>query len=236
MPHDDWFTDRNFLKTSINHMNEFPNCYVVARNSKVEGHEITMFSHKFSSDPIQLEGKVYLNKYLFKKIHPSYSGVLMNFRELQNLNYSQFFISKEEAEILGIIPDEAFVMISLLAEKGSVLVSNEIASVRGNPLDSYSKSVVWQNKWVLGVFFLLYKLLLYFIRMRSKKGATGVFRALIRLKRVTLSQIFYSVRKNGFRPYTILFLINTFYSGIINFIENPRRNIVSLLPKFLHHT
>jgi glycosyltransferase involved in cell wall biosynthesis len=232
--HDDWFTDRDFLKTSLMHMNEVSDCFAVVRNSKIEGHELTTFTHNFSSDPIQLDGNVYLNKYLFKKIHPAYSGVLMNFNELKNLNYEQLFISKAESNTLGIIPDESFVMLSLLAERGSVIVSNQIASVRGNPPGSYSKTAEWRKEWVLGVFFPLYKLLLYFIRERSAKGAIGVFRAIIRFRRVKFSQIFFSIRRDGFRPYIILLLINTFYSVIIDCIESPRRNIVALLPDFLY--
>lgn len=234
MNHDDWFTDTDFLKKAITHMDNVSNCFMVVMNSKIEGHELTMFNHKFSSDPILLDGKKYLNKYLFKKIHPAYSGVVLNFNKLRNLNYEQVFISKEEAQTLEIIPDESFITLSLLAERGSVLVSNQIVSIRGNPRDSYSKTAEWRKIWVLSVFFPFYKLLIYFIRMKRWRGAIGIFRAIVRLRRVKGSQIMYYLRKDGFHFYTLLFLINTFYSTIIYYLENPRRIIVSILPDLIY--
>jgi glycosyltransferase involved in cell wall biosynthesis len=231
MQHDDWFVDKKFLDTSVSHMEKSLECSLVIYNSKIEGHDLTMFSHKFLNDPIELNGKKYLNKYLFKKIHPAYSGILMDYEQLRKLNYPNLFLSKKEAEELNIIPDESFLSLALLSEKGSVVISNKVVSVRGNPRNSYSKTAEWHSIWVLSVFFPFYKLLCYFIQKKSVKGSLGMFRAIIRLRRVTFSQIFQSVRNNGIHAYTFLFIINTFYSVIIDCIENPRRNISPLIPK-----
>lgn len=231
MQHDDWFIDEKFLESSVNHMEKSPECFLVICNSKIEGHDLTMFSHEFSNDPIELNGKKYLNKYLFKKIHPAYSGILMDYEKLQELNYASLFLSKEKSEELNIIPDESFLSLALLSEKGSVIISNKVVSVRGNPRNSYSKTAEWHSIWVLSVFFPFYNLLCYFIRKKSVKGSLGMLRAIIRLRRVTFSQIFHSVRKNGIHAYTFLFLINTFYSVIIDCIENPKKNISPLIPK-----
>lgn len=231
MQHDDWFIDEKFLEASVGHMEKSRECFLVICNSKIEGHDLTMFSHKFLNDPIELNGKKYLNKYLFKKIHPAYSGILMNYEKLQELNYASLFLSKERSEKLNIIPDESFLSLALLSDKGSVVISNKVVSVRGNPRNSYSKTAEWHSIWVLSVFFPFYNLLCYFIRNRSVKGSLGMLRAIIRLRRVTFFQIFQSVRNNGIQAYTFLFLINTFYSVIIDCIENPRKNISSFIPK-----
>ena len=59
-----------------------------------------MFSHKFLNDPVELNGKKYLNKYLFKKIHPAYSGILMD--------YEKVYVSFRDAETnkLYLIDDQ----------------------------------------------------------------------------------------------------------------------------------
>ena len=230
MQHDDWFIDRKFLDTSVSYMRKFSDCFLVVHNSKIEGHDLKMFSHKFLYDPVKLNGKKYLNKYLFKKIHPAWSGILMDYHQLKKSNYSKLFMSMKEAKELNIIPDESFLSLALLSEKGSVIVSNKVVSVRGNPRNSYSKTAEWHRIWVLSVFFPYYKLLCYFIQKRSIKGSFGMFRAIIRLRRITFSQISYSVRNNGIHAYTFLFIINTFYSVIIDCIENPKKNISPFIP------
>ena len=233
MQHDDWFIDRNFLNNSVNHMKKSSDCFLVIYNTKIEGRDLKMFSHKFLDDPIELKGKKYLNKYLFKKIHPAHSGILMDYQQLRKLNYQKLFITIDEAKELSIIPDESFLSLALLSEKGSVIISNKVVSVRGNPRNSYSKTAEWHSIWVLSVFFPFYKLFCYFIQKRSFQGSLGMVRAIIRLRRVTFLQILNSVRNNGIHGYTFLLIINTFYSVIIDCIENPKKNISPFIPTWI---
>ena len=231
MPHDDWFVDNSFIKTSLDYMARFPHCLVVIGNSKIENSNSRMFRHKFTIDPFELDGKTYLKKYLFKKLHPAYSGVLMNFEQLKKLNYPNLLISEHEANFYEITPDEAFVSIALLSEKGSVLISNEIVSVRGNPENSYSKSDEWLKLWALGVFFPYYHLLIHFLKTRAYKGALSIFITIIRAKPETFSQIYQQFKKNGFHFYILLLCINTVCNPVIRFMDHPYYTLSLLIPK-----
>ena len=232
MPHDDWFVNNNFIETSVQYMEKSSVCFVVIGNSQIEGTNKKMFSHNFLTDPFELNGKQYLTKYLFKEIHPAYSAVLMNFEKLKELNYYRVLMSEQEANFLDIKPDEAYVSIALLSEAGSVLVSNEISSVRGNPKESYSKSEEWKAAWSLGVFFPYYKILINFINVRAYRGAFAIFCTIINGKSTTFKQIYAIFKKLGFRPYLFLLYINKIYSLIKHFIKHPG-SIIRLITKDL---
>ena len=231
MPHDDWFVDSSFIKTSLDYMARFPHCLVVIGNSKIENSSSQMFKHKFITNPFELDGKTYLKKYLFKKLNPAYSAVLMDFEQLKKLEYSNLLISEHQANFYDITPDEAFVSIALLAEKGSVLISNEIVSVRGNPKNSYSKSDEWLKLSALGVFFPHYHLLIHFLKTRAYRGALCIFTTIIGARPVKFSQIYQQYKKSGFQFYILLLCINTVCSPLTSIIHHPYYTLKLLVPK-----
>jgi glycosyltransferase involved in cell wall biosynthesis len=231
LDHDDWFVDNSFIRTSVDHMERFSNCLVAIGNSKIENSSPRMFLHEFKTDPFEVDGKTYLKKYLFKKLHPAYSGVLMNFEQLTKLNFSNILISKHEANFYGITPDEAFVSIALLSEKGSVLISNKIVSVRGNPLNSYSKSDEWLKQWSLGVFFPFYHLFIHFLKKRAYSGAFSMFTTIIRSRSASFSQIYKLYKRCGFHFYILLLCINKVCKPVIRYTDHPYYTLSLLIPK-----
>lgn len=230
MPHDDWFVCNYFISKSIDYMERFPNCYLAIGNSIIETNNSRMFSHDFATDPFELNGKVYLKKYLFRKLHPAYSAVLMNFKKLTELDYTSVLISEQEANIYDITPDEAFLALALLSENGSVLISNEIVSIRGTPNNSYSKSDEWIKLRASGVFFPHYHLLTHFLNTRAYGGAISIFKVIVRSSPEKFSQIYKHFKRNGYRFYLVLMCMNYICNPIFRFINHPFYTLTLLIP------
>jgi glycosyltransferase involved in cell wall biosynthesis len=231
LPHDDWLVNNLFIRKSVDYMTRDPHCMVVIGNSQIEHTTKKMFLHKFATDPFQLDGKTYLSKYLFKKLHPAYSGVLMDFEQLSKLNFTEIYISENEAAFYDITPDEAFVSIALLSDKGSVLISNEVVSVRGNPKNSYSKSDEWLKSWSLGVFFPYYHLFIHFLKSGSYTSALSILRTIIRSRPTNFSQIYKQMNRNGFHLYIVLLCLNNISQPLIRFIDYPHYYLGLMVPK-----
>jgi len=231
MDHDDWFIENSFLEQSVAYMEKKPNCFLVVGNSSIENSSPKMFRHYFKSDPIELKGKTYLDKYLFKTLSPAYSGVVMNFYQLSKLNYAGVLLSEIETNAHNVIPDEAMVSLALLSDSGTVLISNQIVSMRGNPKNSYSKSEEWSVAWSLGVFFPHYKLFHHFLKKRSFKSALSMLKTLIRGRPQTFLQILNLFKKHGFHFYLMLLICNTFYRSIYSFLVKSRYKLSAVTPK-----
>ena len=177
MPHDDYFLDREFFKESIAQIVARDSCYVSIANSSNEGSDNPMMSLKDNSWKY-IEGRKYVAENLYKDMHPSYSAVVFDLSKLLQLDYSAFFVKKEDAKRLEIEPDEGFLMINLLASEGVVSITGKIVSERGHPIDSYSKSHYWQKNWARGLFIVHFQLYMFYVK-RDYLECARVFKRML---------------------------------------------------------
>ncbi len=229
MPHDDWFIDQDFVSSAITSLSEGSDRFVAIANSRIEKTHQNMMSGKISSGWHVIDGIEFLKKRLYSDAHPSYSGVVLDMEKLLELGYMNFFLSKNVAEHLGVIPDESFVSIVILAAAGKVVLNGDVVSVRGNPDSSYSKSQEWLGAAGLGVFFPNYLLYKHFKAKRITDAKRVSRRALIRLYPVSKIDI-KTLRMFNFEIYAIYYLLmNRFFS-----IVSPRLRSSELVMRFVH--
>ncbi len=217
MPHDDWFIDQDFVSSAITALSEAPDRFVAIANSRIENTHQNMMSGEISSGWNVIGGIDFLKKRLYSDAHPSYSGVVLDLEKLLELGYMNFFLSKKVAENLGVIPDESFISILILAGSGNVVLNGDVVSIRGNPDSSYSKSQEWQGAAGLGVFFSNYLVYKYFKAKRIVEAKRVSRRALIRLYPVSKIDI-KTLKMFNCEIFAIYYLImNRFF-----FIVSPR--------------
>lgn len=170
LDHDDWLIDKNFFSDSIKTIEEMPDCHLSIANTLIEGAPKTMLNFPYQNWHY-VDGNMLMKKNLFTHtIHPSRSAVMLRFDKLKELNYMEYFISRETGQRLNLMPDEAFVAICLLASIGKIALTGRVVSVRGEPADSASKSISWHKSGggkMFIPFFLLYK---HFLLTGCKDG------------------------------------------------------------------
>ena len=228
MPHDDWFIEDDFVSSAITILSEDPDRFVAIANSKIEHTEQNMMGSDVPSDWHMVDGMEFLANRLYSDAHPSYSGVVMNRDKLTQLGYMNFFLSKKTAKNLGIIPDESFVSIVILAASGKVMLNGDVVSVRGNPDSSYSKSLEWQQASGLGVFYPNYLLYKYFKANKIATAKRTVIRVLVRsypVSRIDMK----TLRKFDYEFPAIWFLLmNRFF-----FIVAPKLRAFPLIMRIV---
>ena len=170
LDHDDWLIDKHFFSDSIKTIEEMPDCYLSIASSLIENAPQTMVNFNYQNWHY-VDGNMLMKKNLFTHtIHPSRSAVMLRFDKLKELNYMEYFISRETGQRLNLMPDEAFVAICLLASIGKIALTGRVVSVRGEPADSASKSISWHKTGggkMFIPFFLLYK---HFLLTGCKDG------------------------------------------------------------------
>jgi glycosyltransferase involved in cell wall biosynthesis len=181
MPHDDWFTDIDFVSSAVLNLSKSSDRYIAIANSKIEHTDQKMMSDLIPSGWHEIDGMDFLVNRLYSDAHPSYSGVVLDRIKLNELGYMKFYLSKAAAEDFNVIPDESFVSIVVLAASGKVILNGEVVSVRGNPETSYSKSLEWAQASGLGVFYPNYLLYKYFKSSGNLIARRKLKRVLIRL-------------------------------------------------------
>jgi len=157
LDHDDWMIDQHYFADAINAMEEQPDCYLSIANTFMENTPET-FLNFYYQNWHYADGNIVMKKDLFQNtLHPSRSAVLLNLDKLKELNYKQFFISKEIGQRLNTMPDEGFVLICLLAAIGKIALTGRMVSVRGVPPDSLSRSAWGGGQKMFIPYFRLYQ-------------------------------------------------------------------------------
>ena len=167
LPHDDWFIDNNFLLEGITEMKK-NECSFVFGNSLLESTNKIWFQKKMPDNWTIMNSEDYVIENMMINMCPVYSAIIMDKTLLDEMNFSRFFISKETSASLKIEPDEAYVMLGLLAAKGSVAITGKAVSVRGQPRDNYSGSKYWRKRWRSAVS-IPHLQAHYFLKSKNKK-------------------------------------------------------------------
>ena len=153
LDHDDWMIDQYYFADAIKAIEADTNCYMSIANTFMENTPET-FLNFYYQNWHYVDGAYLMKKELFQNtLHPSRSAVLLNLDKLKELNYKQFFISKETGESLNTMPDEGFVLICLLAAIGKIALTGRIVSVRGLPPDLSFKGSMGEAKKCLFLIF-----------------------------------------------------------------------------------
>lgn len=234
LDHDDWMIDQHYFADAIKAIEEQPDCYLSVANTFMENTPET-FLNFYYHNWHYVDGSVVMKKDLFQNtLHPSRSAVLMNLDKLKELNYKQYFISKEIGKKLNTMPDEGFVLICLLAAIGKIALTGRMVSVRGVPPDSLSK-VAWGGGEKMFIpYFLLYK---HFLLTGSKDGVQTMILNLV-MRHPCQNINFKMLKYLSYNRSAIMFMV----LGVIWFnfkwiISTPlkvfRKVVVSILKRFL---
>jgi glycosyltransferase involved in cell wall biosynthesis len=178
LDHDDWLVDCDFFADSIKAIEEQPNCLLSIANTLLENTPQTILDLHYGNWHY-VSGPSFIKSYLFGPLHPSRSAVMLRFDKLKELQYERFFLDKTAAGKMKIMPDEAFVLICLLASIGKIALSGRVVSVRGLPPESLSRTNSWHKSGGLKMFvphFLLYR---YFKEINCADGVEAMSRNLL---------------------------------------------------------
>jgi glycosyltransferase involved in cell wall biosynthesis len=233
LDHDDWMIDQHYFADAIKAVEEQPDCYLSMANTFMENTPET-FLNFYYQNWHYVDGNVVMKKDLFQNtLHPSRSAVLINLNKLKELNYKQFFISKETGQRLNTMPDEGFVLICLLAAIGKIALTGRMVSVRGVPLDSLSRAAWGGGQKMFIPYFLLYQ---HFLLTGCRDGVQTMIVNLV--MRYPCQNIDFKMLKYlSYNPFAIMFMV----LGVIWFnfkliISTPskvfRKIIVSTLKRF----
>lgn len=190
--HDDWLFDDRFIEEAVNLFQSNMNLSLVIGNSRLEDTSRLSLQLDLGDEFMSFKGESFLRKHLYSDLHPARSGVIMNYTKLKSSKYPVAFLPKSTIEKYKVHPDEAFGLLSILATLGDVEVSSRVVSVRGNPPNSFSKSVFWSESAPIGLVFSFVKLASYFFTKRNVTGFIVSLRnamILYPIRRKDLSQI-----------------------------------------------
>jgi glycosyltransferase involved in cell wall biosynthesis len=170
LDHDDWFIDDSYIADCLSELERNEECNLCISNTALELSPFPVLNIQYLNWH-RLDGLVFMRDYLFGKLHPVRSSVVMRWDRLKNLGYFDFFIEKNAAKIMDIHPDESFVSLALLCSSGDILVSGRVSIVRGQPPESLSKRRDWYFSAGYKTFIQFYKLYKFFIQNKSNVGA-----------------------------------------------------------------
>lgn len=234
LDHDDWMIDQNYFTDAIKAIEDRSNCYMSIANTFMENTPET-FLNFYYQNWHYVDGARLMKKELFQNIlHPSRSAVLLNLDKLKELNYKQFFISKEIGQKLKTMPDEGFVLLCLLAAIGKIAITGRMVSVRGLPSNSLSRAAWGGGQKMFIPYFLLYQ---HFLRTGSKDGVQTMIINLV-IRHPCQNIDFKILKYLKFKRSAIIFMV----LGVVWFrlkfiIFTPfkvfRKIMVGLLKKFL---
>ena len=234
LDHDDWMIDQHYFADAIKAIEEKHDCYLSMANTFMENTPET-FLNFYYQNWHYADGNVLMKKDLFQNtLHPSRSAVLMNFEKLKELNYKQFFISKETGQRLNTMPDEGFVLICLLAAIGKIALTGRMVSVRGVPPDSLSRATWGGGQKMFIPYFLLYR---HFSHTGCRDGVQTMILNLV--MRYPCQNISFKMLKHlSYNLSAIMFMVlGAIWFNINRIIFTPvkvfRKIVVSILKRFL---
>ena len=178
LDHDDWLIDTNYLFDAVLAMEGRADCFLSIANTFFENLPKTILQFHFQNWHY-VDGSQLIKNQLFSSIHPARSAVVLRLDKLRELQYQKYFIDKNVGNTIGVMPDEAYVLICLLASSGMVALSGRVVSVRGTPPGSLSNTTFWNKSGGQKSFishFLLYK---YFREIRCVDGTQAMAHNLI---------------------------------------------------------
>jgi len=234
LDHDDWMIDKHYFADAIKAIEEQPDCYLSMANTFMENTPET-FLNFYYQNWHYADGNVVMKKDLFQNtLHPSRSAVLMNLDKLKELNYKQFFISKETGQRLNTMPDEGFVLICLLAAIGKIALTGRMVSVRGVPLDSLSRTAWGGGQKMFIPYFLLYR---HFSLTGCRDGVQTMILNLV-MRHPCQNIDFKMLKYLSYNRSAIMFMVlGAIWFNINYIIFTPikafRKIVVSILKKFL---
>jgi glycosyltransferase involved in cell wall biosynthesis len=156
LDHDDWLTDPNFLSDSIAAMEAAPSCFAAFCNTLIEHTNHKSFQY-FDTDWKYLQGSAAV-QLIFGSLPPNKCGVVYRLDKLHELNYLDYFISKEDGERMSVSPEDAYLPLCLLSSIGDVAFSGRVVAVRGIPAGALSRTSDWQRDVGLKHFIPFYLL------------------------------------------------------------------------------
>jgi len=226
--------DKHYFADAIKAIEEQPDCYLSMANTFMENTPET-FLNFYYQNWHYADGNVVMKKDLFQNtLHPSRSAVLMNLDKLKELNYKQFFISKETGQRLNTMPDEGFVLICLLAAIGKIALTGRMVSVRGVPLDSLSRTAWGGGQKMFIPYFLLYR---HFSLTGCRDGVQTMILNLV-MRHPCQNIDFKMLKYLSYNRSAIMFMVlGAIWFNINYIIFTPikafRKIVVSILKKFL---
>ena len=176
MPHDDYFTDKNYIKDSIN-LFKNNNINATIFNTIDEYNNQKQFY--INKKKVIYSGEYYIKKKLFWKIHPAYSGVIIKKEKLDKQNYKNTFLPKYLKFKYNIEPDEYYTGLIISIFAGKVLISNYVKTVRGYSKNSYSRSNYWKKNKNINVCVSNLVLFNYFSKLKNLSLAFFFFKQII---------------------------------------------------------
>ena len=225
LDHDDWLNDCNFFYDSIKAMEDQPNCFWSIANTIFENSPETAFNLNYSNYH-HVDGATFMRDYLYTSIHPFKSSVMLRFDKLKQLNYEQYYINKESANAMKILPDEAFVLICLLASEGSIALTGRVVCVHGMPPMSLGRTDAWNINRGQEMFIQHFLLLQYFEKIGCSLGAQAMRHNLVLrypCKSINVKILKYLNFKKTAMIYMVLGVLKLNLMRIISF---PKRIIV----------
>ena len=234
LDHDDWMIDQHYFADAIKAIEERPDCYLSIANTFMENTPETFLNYYYQNWHY-VDGNIFMKNHLFiPPIQPSRSAVMLNLDKLKELNYTQYFISKETGQRLNTMPDEGFVLICLLAAIGKIALTGQMVSVRGVPADSLSR-VAWGGGQKMFIpYFLLYQ---HFALTGCRDGVQTMILNL--LMRHPCENIDFKILKYlGYNRAAIMFMVlGAIWFNLKRIILSPlkviRKIVVRILKKLL---
>lgn len=214
MPHDDWFIDNNAIASAVEVMVTNESVYVVLANSRLENSVSTNFDSEGAEKWKFIDGNDFLVSNLYSDLHPAYSAIVMDRKKLYSLGFLDLWLTHELSKRSEVIPDEGFISVALLASEGKVAVSGKVISIRGNPTNSYSKSLEWDEKSGIGVFYPNYRLYRYFRKKRNFRLTLFYLKLCITYYPITKIGFNHSLAMENRSLSTLLLISNLCYSTI----------------------
>ena len=210
LDHDDWLIDKHFFSDSIKTIEEMPDCYLSIANSLIENAPQTMVNFNYQNWHY-VDGIMLMKKNLFTNtihtIHPQRASVMLRFDKLKELNYMEYFYSRETGQRLNLKPDadEAFVAICLLASIGKIALTGRVVSVRGVPPHSLSRSA-WRIGLGQKTFIPYFRLYQHFELTDCQDGVQTMILNLV--KRYPCENINFKILKYlGYNRNAIKFMV-----------------------------
>ena len=240
LDHDDWLIDKHFFSDSIKTIEEMPDCYLSIANSLIENAPQTMVHFNYQNWHY-VDGIMLMKKNLFTNtihtIHPQRASVMLRFDKLKELNYMEYFYSRETGQRLNLKPDadEAFVAICLLASIGKIALTGRVVSVRGVPPHSLSRSA-WRIGLGQKTFIPYFRLYQHFELTDCQDGVQTMILNLV--KRYPCENINFKILKYlGYNRNAIKFMVLGVmwfnFKRIILFPLKIRTMVVMIVKKLL---
>jgi glycosyltransferase involved in cell wall biosynthesis len=166
MPHDNWFTDKNFISEAVEIMETNSECHMCVANAVYENTNKEMLNLSTFSDSKNgwhiLRGDKFIRKWRKGGLGWTQAFVIDN-RIAHSLGAfdEPFFVSGYLAKKLNLADDNVFAFVFVLSSIGFVALTGKVVCEVGTPGNSYSRSdVKWKktrSKVKFIVFYNIYK-------------------------------------------------------------------------------